>query len=61
MKIEKTTKIGDEISQFEFSSEGKILYLYDYSTTYKKGDLYIYNKGKATKLDMDVSCIVPSK
>lgn len=57
----KTTKIGDEISQFEFSSEGKILYLYDYSTTYKKGDLYIYNKGKATKLDMDVSCIVPSK
>ena len=35
------------------------MFLYDYSTSSYTGELYIYNGGKAEKVDDDVQIIVP--
>ena len=56
---DKSTKISDDVHSYELSSNGDILYLYDYSTTYYKGDLYVYKKGKTNKIDTDVVAILP--
>lgn len=62
----KSEKIADDVSYKVYSayahctvtSDGKVLFLSDYSTTRKKGELYIWDKGKTKKLDDDVVCVL---
>lgn len=54
----KCTKVSDEVSTAEFTAEGDILYIYDFSWNSYSGDLYLYDGGKeAVKLDEEVSAI----
>lgn len=50
-------KIADDVHDFSVTADGKILYLYDYSTNYYKGELYLFNK-EGEKLDDDVVAII---
>lgn len=54
----KSVKITDDGTYATVTPGGDVLYLYDYSDKYKKGDLYIYKNGKSEKLDFDVEYIV---
>ncbi len=55
----KITEIKDEVHSAVFTAKGDILYLYDYSTSREKGDLYKYTgKDEDLKLDEDVQAIV---
>lgn len=53
----KATKVRDDVHDVGLSTTGDILYLYDYSNSSHKGDLYVY--GSSEKIDMDVSAIIP--
>lgn len=50
----KIEKIADDVSQYAALSSGEVLYLYDYSQKYYKGDLYLMKNGKAKKIDEEV-------
>lgn len=54
----KSAKIADDVSQYAALSSGDVLYLYDYSQKYYKGDLYLMKNGKAKKLDEEVTGIL---
>lgn len=58
-KSGKPKKIADDIyaDLFTVAPDGSVLYLNDYSTKSYKGELYLF-KGKATKLDDEVSAII---
>jgi len=55
----ETTKIAEDVNTFTVAPDGQILYLYDYSINYSKGELYEWYKGKTRKIDDDVACIIP--
>lgn len=50
----KSTKIADDVSMFSLDSDGRVLYLCDYSLTYYKGALYVWENGESRKIDDDV-------
>lgn len=55
----KPKKIADDVyGNFAVLSNGYALYLYDYSTKYYRGELYLYKGGKPVKLDDEVSAIL---
>lgn len=54
----KNKKVSEEVTEFDFTSNGDVLYLYDYSYKYGTGDLYVYKNGKKNKIDKDVAAIV---
>ncbi|MCR4600012.1 MAG: zinc-ribbon domain-containing protein [Acetatifactor sp.] len=54
----KGKKVMDDVSRFVVLPDGKVLFLYDYSTKYYKGELYLYKGGKPVKLDDEVSDIL---
>lgn len=51
--------VTDDCHAVTMLPSGSVLYLYDYSTRYYKGDLYIYRNGKTEKLDEEVIAILP--
>ena len=51
------TKIADDVHSFVLTPDNDILYLYDYSSSYK-GTLYRYNQGKPAKIDDDVMALI---
>jgi hypothetical protein len=55
----EAVKIGDDVHSFSVISEDKILYLYDYSFNYYKGELYEWDDGDTRKIDDDVACVLP--
>lgn len=55
----KAVKIADDVHSFSVTANGQVLYLYDYSLNYYKGELYAWSNGKARKLDDDVICVLP--
>ena len=58
--FKNTVKIDDDVHAYEVLPNGDVLYLYDYSTDYEHGELYLYDGGKEpTKLDDDVVGIIP--
>lgn len=59
-KTGKSKKIADDIYQdcYSLVPGGSVLYLYDYSLKYYKGDLYIYKGSKPVKLDDEVTMIL---
>lgn len=54
----ETAILADDVNSYTVLPNGSILYLYDYSTNYYKGDLYLYKNGISEKIDEDVTCIV---
>lgn len=52
----KSVKISDDVSDFEVSPKGDIMYLKDYEKG--KGDLYVYKNNKSKKIDEDVTSII---
>lgn len=53
------TTISDEVADFKFANDGKILFLYDYSFNLYKGELRLYDDGQLKKISDDVVAIVP--
>lgn len=56
----KSTKIADDVYDFQVTFNGDVVYLYDYSNRSYRGDLYIYRSNKPVKLDEDVIAIIPA-
>ena len=57
---DESSKIADDVHAFNFTPSGEVLYLYDYSSNYSKGELYLYDGGEENeKIDDDVSAIIP--
>ena len=54
----EAVKIKDDVSEFLLCADGSVLYMYDYSNTSNRGELYLYRNGNSEKLDDDVSQIV---
>ncbi len=50
----KATKIADDVHSFSVTSDGRVLYLCDYSLVYFKGELHEWLNGKNRKIDDDV-------
>lgn len=50
--------IADDVHAFSVTPDGEVLYLYDYSTDYMHGSLYLYD-GEAGKIDDDVVALIP--
>lgn len=50
--------IAEDVNSCNLLDDGKVLYLYDYSTTYHKGELYEWDDGDKRKIDDDVICIL---
>lgn len=58
-KGKKATSIKDDVHDFSITPEGEVLFLYDYDTDSYKGELWLLNGKKTTKLDDDVVAIIP--
>lgn len=54
----KAVKIADDVHDFSVVPDGRVLYLYDYSKKYYKGELREWNCGETRKIDDDVVCII---
>lgn len=55
----ESVKIADDVHQFFITPDGRVLYLYDYSLYYYKGELHVWENGETRKIDDDVVCIIP--
>ncbi len=56
---ETAVHIADEVHEFTATPDGEVLYLYDYSTEYMRGSLYLYD-GEAERIDDDVEALIPT-
>ena len=54
----ESVKIADDVYDYVITSDGRILYLHDYSRTYYRGELVEWSNGKTQKLDDDVVCVL---
>lgn len=54
----KAIKIADDVQSFSVASDGRVLYLCNYSFTYYKGELYEWSDGTTRKIDDDVVFIL---
>lgn len=54
-KGSKASVVKDDVHECTFTPDGEILFLYDYSTSKGKGELYIANGSKLVKIDDDVT------
>ncbi len=58
--LKESVKVEDDVHAYTVMPNGDILYLYDYSLDYYRGELYLYDGGKEpTKIDEDVTAILP--
>lgn len=55
----ESVKIADDVHDYSVMADGRILYLYDYSLNYSKGELHIWENGETRKIDDDVVCVIP--
>ena len=55
----EATKIADDVHNFSVTPDGRVLYLYDYSLNYYKGELHEWSNGETRKIDDDVVCVLP--
>ena len=55
----KIVKVSDEVYAYEVLQTGEVLYLYDYSIENYEGELHLYKKNKARKVDDNVVAIIP--
>lgn len=55
----ESVKIADDVHSFSVTPDGRVLYLYDYSLNYYKGELHEWSNGETRKIDDDVVCVLP--
>lgn len=55
----ESVKIADDVHSFSVTPDGRVLYLYDYSLNYYKGELHEWSNGETRKIDDDVVCVIP--
>lgn len=55
----ESVKIADDVSEYCVQFDGTVLYLYDYSVKYYKGQLCIWENNDSRKIDDDVTSIIP--
>ena len=55
----EAVKVADDVYENGVTSDGRILYLNDYSLNYYKGALYEWDDGDSRKIEDDVSCFFP--
>lgn len=56
----ESVKIADDVlGSFSVIPDGRVLYLYDYSLKYYKGELHEWSNGETRKIDDDVVCVLP--
>lgn len=55
----ESVKIADDVHSFSVTPDGHVLYLYDYSLNYYKGELHEWSNGEIRKIDDDVVCVLP--
>lgn len=55
----ESVKIADDVLSFSVTPDGRVLYLYDYSLNYYKGELHEWSNGETRKIDDDVVCVLP--
>ena len=55
----ESVKIADDVHSFSVTHDGRVLYLYDYSLNYYKGELHEWSNGETRKIDDDVVCVLP--
>lgn len=56
----ESVKIADDVHSYSYTTDGKVLYLYDYSLKYYAGELHLWDNGESQKIDDDVIFLVPS-
>lgn len=55
----EAAKIADDVHSFSVTPDGRVLYLYDYSLNYYKGELHEWSNGEKRKIDDDVVFVLP--
>lgn len=55
----KSVKIADDVHNYSVTPDGRVLYLYDYSLNYYKGELHEWDNGETRKIDDDVVAVLP--
>ena len=55
----ETTKIADDAHSYSVIPDGRVLYLYDYSLNYNKGELHEWDNEEVRKIDDDVFAVLP--
>ena len=55
----EAAKIADDVHSFSVTPDGRVLYLYDYSLNYYKGELHEWSNGETRKIDDDVVFVLP--
>ena len=55
----ESVKIADDVHSYSYTTDGKVLYLYDYSLKYYAGELHLWDNGESQKIDDDVIFLVP--
>lgn len=55
----ESVKIADDVHSFSYTTDGKVLYLYDYSLKHYAGELHLWDKGESQKIDDDVIFLAP--
>jgi len=55
----EAVKIADDVHDFSVTPDGRVLYLYDYSLNYYKGELHEWANGGTRQIDDDVVCVLP--
>ena len=54
----EAVRIADDVHSFSVLPDGRVLYLYDYSLNYYKGELHEWSDGETRKIDDDVVCVL---
>lgn len=54
----ESEKISDDVHMYHVTSEGTLIYLYDYDSYDQVGDMYLYNNGKPKMIAEDVNGII---
>ena len=54
----ESIKIADDVSRYDWTDDGRIFYICDYSQKYYKGDLYEWSDGETRRIDDDVVGII---
>lgn len=52
-------ELNDDAHSYSVIPDGRVLYLYDYSLNYNKGELHEWDNEEVRKIDDDVFAVLP--
>ncbi len=56
---EELFKVGDDVYDYTVLPDGRVLFMFDYSLNYFKGELHLWDNGESEKIDDDVVVLLP--